>query len=172
MITNGRWPAVELRGLEPLAFWMQNIGTAQDRRCLPRLPRLFTVARGRGCALGLLYFAAVQRSSHVGGDHLIRRNLHATPGPAQIPFDLRRLSHYLASFVTVERPCKAKIRPTRQSAALSAWELDCHAFADQRVARQALCPVAPEYPLSTGRTPYSQARSRLARLEDQAHGFG
>jgi hypothetical protein len=51
--------------------WMQNIGAAQDRRCLPRLLCLSTVAQGRGCALGLLYFAAVQRSSHVGRDHLI-----------------------------------------------------------------------------------------------------
>jgi len=33
------------------ALWMQNIGTAQDRRCLPRLPRLSTVAPGRGCVL-------------------------------------------------------------------------------------------------------------------------
>jgi hypothetical protein len=32
----------------------------------------------------------------------------------------------LASFVVVERPRKAKIRPNSQ-VALSAWELDCHA---------------------------------------------
>ncbi len=35
---------------------------------------------------------------------------------------------------------------------LSAWELDCHASADQHVAGQSLCPVVPEYPLSTDRT--------------------
>ena len=68
---------MELRGLEPLAFWMQNIGTAQDRRCLPRLLRLSTVAQGRGCALGLLYFAAVQRSSHAGRElHDVARTNH------------------------------------------------------------------------------------------------
>ena len=45
---------------QPLTTWMQNIGTAQDRRCLPRLLGLPTVARGRDCTLGLLYFAAVR----------------------------------------------------------------------------------------------------------------
>ena len=30
---------------------MQNIGTAQDRRCLPPRPRLSAVAPGRGCVL-------------------------------------------------------------------------------------------------------------------------
>ena len=49
---------VELRGLEPLAFWMQNIGMSQDRRCLRRLLCLSAVAHGRGCAPRLLYFAA------------------------------------------------------------------------------------------------------------------
>jgi hypothetical protein len=39
-----------------LTIWMQNIGTPQARRRLPRLLRLSTVAQGRGCALGLLYF--------------------------------------------------------------------------------------------------------------------
>jgi len=39
-----------------LVTWMQNIGTVQDRCCLPSLLRLFTVVLGRGCALGLLYF--------------------------------------------------------------------------------------------------------------------
>jgi len=33
---------------------MQNIGTAQDRRCLPRLHRLSTVAQGRGCCTALV----------------------------------------------------------------------------------------------------------------------
>jgi hypothetical protein len=51
--------------------------------------------------------------------------------------------------------------------ALSAWEVDSHASADQYVAGQPLCPVVPEYPLSTGRTPRSgtpRARSRLTTL--------
>jgi len=61
----------------------------------------------------------------VSRDLLIRRNLHGTPRPAQILADLRRLAQRLASAITVERPCKAKIRPTAQQAALSAWELDC-----------------------------------------------
>src|SRR5690348_5887396 len=41
---------------------MRNMGTANDRSCLPRLLRVSTVAQGRGCAPGLLYFAAVQPS--------------------------------------------------------------------------------------------------------------
>jgi len=36
---------------------------------------------------------------------------------------------------------------------LSAWELDCHASADQHVAGRPPCPVIPEYPLSTDRIP-------------------
>lgn len=43
------------------------------------------------------------------------------------------------------------MRPTTP-VSLSAWELDCHASADQHVAGQSLCPVVPEYPLSTDRT--------------------
>jgi hypothetical protein len=39
--------------------------------------------------------------------------------------NLRRHAQHLASFVVVERPGKAKIRPTGP-VALSAWELDCH----------------------------------------------
>ena len=50
---------------------------------------------------------------------------------------LRRLAQHLASFVAVERPRKAKIRPTNSQVALSAWELACHilptmVFAAQR----------------------------------------
>jgi hypothetical protein len=41
---------------------MQNSGNIRDRRSFPRLLRLSTGAEGRGCALGLLYFSAVQRS--------------------------------------------------------------------------------------------------------------
>ncbi len=37
--------------------------------------------------------------------------------------------------------------------ALSAWELDGHASADQHVAGQPPSPVVPEYPLRTDRTP-------------------
>ena len=44
-------------------------------------------------------------------------------------------------------------RVTGIEPALSAWELDCHASADQHVAGQSLCPVVHEYPLSTDRTP-------------------
>jgi hypothetical protein len=50
---------------------MRNIGAAENRHCLPSLLRLSTVGQDRGCALGLLYFAAVQRSFQVGRDHLI-----------------------------------------------------------------------------------------------------
>jgi hypothetical protein len=64
------------------------MGTAQDRRCLPRLLRLSTVAQGRDCALGLLYFAAVQRSSYFGRDHLIRRDLQSRPLPVHSYADL------------------------------------------------------------------------------------
>ena len=46
------------------ATWMQNMGTAEDRRCLPRLLRVSTIAQRRGCAPGLLYFAAVPPSRH------------------------------------------------------------------------------------------------------------
>ena len=45
-------------GLFVAAFWMQNSGTAQDRRCHPRLVRMSTAAQGWGCAVGLLYVAA------------------------------------------------------------------------------------------------------------------
>jgi hypothetical protein len=37
---------------------MQNMGVAQDHRWPTRLLRLSTAAQARGCALGLLYFAA------------------------------------------------------------------------------------------------------------------
>jgi hypothetical protein len=40
-------------------FWMQTMGASQGRYCLPRLLGLSTAAQGRGCALGLLYSAAV-----------------------------------------------------------------------------------------------------------------
>jgi hypothetical protein len=85
------------------------------------------------------------------GQHLIRRNLHAMPGPAQTLAGLRRLAQHLASFVAVERSRKAKMRPTNSPVSLSAWELDCHASADQHVAGQLPCPVVREYPLSTAR---------------------
>jgi hypothetical protein len=58
---------------------------------------------------------------------LIRRNLHATQRPTQTVAGLRSLAQHLASFVAVERPRKAKIRPTSSPASLSVWELDCHA---------------------------------------------
>jgi len=63
-------------------------GQAQDRRCLPRLLRLVTVERDRGSALGLLYFAAVQHSSRVGRDHLIRGDLQPHPLPVHSAADL------------------------------------------------------------------------------------
>ena len=66
-------------------------------------------------------------------------------------------------------------RVTGIEPALSAWELDCHASADQHVAGQSLCPVVHEYPLSTDRTHRSgtqRARSRLATFGDSSsHGF-
>ena len=48
--------------------------------------------------------------------------------------------------------------------ALSAWELDRHAPAEQHVAGQPLCPVVPEYPLSTNRPPIGHAPTRGSRL--------
>ena len=69
-------------------IWMQTTGAAQDRDCLPRLFRLSTAAQGRRCALGLLYFAAVQHSSRVGRDHLIRRVCHGSLLPGHMPLDL------------------------------------------------------------------------------------
>ena len=50
-------------GPRSMAFRMQNMGVTQDHRWPTRLLRLSTAAQARGCALGLLYFAAVQRSS-------------------------------------------------------------------------------------------------------------
>ena len=44
-------------------------------------------------------------------DHLIRRNLHTPRGRARMRTYLRRRAQHLASFVAIERPCKAKIRP-------------------------------------------------------------
>jgi hypothetical protein len=44
----------------------------------------------------------------------IRRNLHALPGPARMCANLRRHAQHLALFVAVERPRKAKIRPTNR----------------------------------------------------------
>ena len=52
-------------------------------------------------------------------DHLIRRNPHASPGPARMWVYLRRLAQHLASFVAVARPRKAKIRPTNSLPPLS-----------------------------------------------------
>jgi hypothetical protein len=83
------------------ATWMQNMGTAQDRRCLPRLLCLSTVAQGRGCALRLLYFAAVRRSSRVGRDHLIRRQCRACSLPAHSTADLPKQ----CSLVRSSRQC-------------------------------------------------------------------
>src|SRR5262249_40906712 len=61
-------------------------------------------------------------------DLLTRRNLHALPRPARMRAYLRRLAQPLASFVAVERPRKAKMRPT-SPVTLSAWEVDSyHAF--------------------------------------------
>jgi hypothetical protein len=43
-------------------------------------------------------------------DHLIRRNLRALYVPALMRAYLRTRAQHLASFITVERPRKAKIR--------------------------------------------------------------
>ena len=59
-------------------------------------------------------------------EHLIRRNLHALLGPVRTFANLRGHAHHLASFVAVERPRKAKVRPASPIAP-SAWELDSHA---------------------------------------------
>jgi hypothetical protein len=56
----GRGKKEELRGLEPLAFWMQTTGAAllAVSRCSP--PYVRTLAQGSRGAHGLLYLAAVQ----------------------------------------------------------------------------------------------------------------
>jgi hypothetical protein len=43
-------------------IWMQNMGATQDHRWPTRLLRLSTATQARGCALGLLYLAGVQRT--------------------------------------------------------------------------------------------------------------
>jgi hypothetical protein len=48
-------------------------------------------------------------------DLLIRRNLHALPGPVDMLAYLRKPAQHLASFVAVERPRKVKIRPPVRS---------------------------------------------------------
>ena len=74
-----------------LAFWMQTTGTAllADKPCSPARVRL--VVQGGRSACRLLYSAAVQRSSHLGRDHLIRRLCHADPLPAHSAADLPKL---------------------------------------------------------------------------------
>src|SRR5258708_4652291 len=52
------------------------------------------------------------------------------------------------------RPARSPLdSQVRLDAGLSAWELDCHASADQHAAGQSLCAIVPEYPLRTDRTP-------------------
>jgi hypothetical protein len=70
------------KGIEPLAFWMQTTASAllAVRRCSP--VRMRMLAHDSRSAYGLLYFAAVQRSSHVGHDHLTRRDLRVSAGSA------------------------------------------------------------------------------------------
>jgi hypothetical protein len=77
---------VWVRGVQTL--WMQNMGATEDRRRLPRPLRVSKVVQARGCALRLLYVAAVQRLSHVGHDHLIRRVCRQCSRPGYIPCDL------------------------------------------------------------------------------------
>jgi hypothetical protein len=62
---------VELRGLEPLAFWMQTTGVSllAVSRCSPQHVR--TPTYDSRSAHGLLYLAAVRNDSH----HLIRRKV-------------------------------------------------------------------------------------------------
>jgi hypothetical protein len=88
-------------------IWLQTTGASllAVPRCSPRHVR--TPVQDSRSAHGLLYLAAVQNDSH----HLIRRNLHASPGPVCMWACLRRLAQHCASFVAVERPRKAKIRP-------------------------------------------------------------
>jgi len=51
---------VELRGLERLAFWMQNMGAALLTVKRRSLARALMLAQDSGCASGLLYLAAVR----------------------------------------------------------------------------------------------------------------
>jgi hypothetical protein len=72
------------------AIWMQTSGTSlvAAERC--SLLRMWMLAEGGRSACRLLYSAAVQRSSHLGRDHLIRRQCHAHPLPAHFTADLPR----------------------------------------------------------------------------------
>jgi hypothetical protein len=65
--------------LPQLTLSMRTTGVVHDCDCLPRLFRLSTVAQGWRCTSGLVYFAAVQRSSLVGRGLLIRRDLGCGP---------------------------------------------------------------------------------------------
>ena len=69
---------------------MQTTGAAKYRCWLPGLFRLSTTAQGRDCALGLLFFAAVQHSSLVGRDHLIRRLCRACWRPGYMRPDMAK----------------------------------------------------------------------------------
>ena len=74
--------------------------------------------------------------------------------------NLRRHAQHLASFVAVERPSKAKIRPA-SPVALSAWELDCHALVTGtfQVNRHYWLSVsAREVPVLTSRSGTRRAR--------------
>jgi hypothetical protein len=59
MIVTGRWPAVELRGLEPLAFWLQTTGAALLMVTRSSSARVRTLAQDSCSAPGLLYLTAV-----------------------------------------------------------------------------------------------------------------
>ena len=69
---------MELRGLEPLAFWMQTMGAALlvVEQC--SLVRVWMAAQDSRSAHALLYLAAVQDDRH----HLIRSDLRPPSWPA------------------------------------------------------------------------------------------
>lgn len=69
---------------------MQTIGTPllAINRC--SLARVRLAVEDRRGAPGLLYFAAVQHSPHVGGDPLVRRDLHELLALGHMAGDLPR----------------------------------------------------------------------------------
>ena len=101
---------VELRGLEPLTPCLQS--TARLSGTVAHLGlRLACVGRDRLLSGPVVVSFGGQLSPGVGPQHLIRRNLHALLGPVRTFANLRGHAHHLASFVAVERPRKAKVRP-------------------------------------------------------------
>jgi hypothetical protein len=100
------------------AFWMQTTGAHEDRHCLPNPLRVSTVAQGWGCASGLLYFAAVQRSSMVV---VIIRSVDSVARAGDLgifPLTWPNRARWCASLTCVARCYTAKFRPGQTRAVI------------------------------------------------------